>query len=79
MGSASSPDDTVQAADLLVGVDGLVLEGQLLLQGQPFLWVPWTFPPARRKGLNGRVFGPTQRALLGRFYWRDGTVIVGLS
>jgi len=45
----SVPDNTVQAADLVVGVDGLIIEGQLLLEGGSALFHSCV-PPVRRRG-----------------------------
>lgn len=49
--AVSLPDNTIQTADLLVGVDSLVIEGHLLLERSPaVLHGHARLPPGERGG-----------------------------
>lgn len=67
----SSPENTVQTADLLVREDGLIIGGHFLLERGPALL-------QSSSGLSGverscRVFGPHHhRSLLCSLYWGGG-------
>lgn len=62
------PDNTVQTADLLIGVGVLIFEDRVLVGGRPVLLHrdPSVFPVEGR-----RVFGPHRRRVsLYTLYWR---------